>query len=374
LIPKDDMASRVEQAILGLEDWLDSQRTEAGYGGPVVHWWWDSMEYKEAALDWRYEGIIIGYLNLWNREHRIEWLEKAQSAGNDLVRGQLPSGNYRNSLFELNPGSGGTPHEAACDLALLNLSAALRDIGDPSADIYFQTAERNLQDFYITQLWDPTSRSFRDDQYVQGFVPNKSATLIEALFAYASLANNTGWVDTYALPTLDLIINHQVKGGNLDGAIAQNSLGVRQVNKYFPLYIARCLPALLEGYRWSGAEIYLQSAISAARFVISTQYPDGSFPQVLYPKNRRNRYPQWIAGVSDILRPLGLMRLYEVDFDETASLGWLLDGVRPDGGIWTAIGFGQVAPFGKSDDPRDKMSVCGWAGKAFRYLTGRLTP
>ena len=36
-------------------------------------------------------------------------------AGDDLVQGQLTSGNYRNSCFELNPYTGGTPHVAIID-------------------------------------------------------------------------------------------------------------------------------------------------------------------------------------------------------------------------------------------------------------------
>ncbi len=34
-----------------------------GYGGPVVHWWNHSLAYQGAGLDWRYEGIIDGYLS-----------------------------------------------------------------------------------------------------------------------------------------------------------------------------------------------------------------------------------------------------------------------------------------------------------------------
>jgi hypothetical protein len=91
---------------------------------------------------------------------------------------------------------------------------------------------------------------------------------------------------------------------------------------------------------------------------------------VLYPKKRRNRYPQWIAGVGDMLRTLGLLHSYGFAFDENPSLRWLLDGFQPVGGVRTARGFGRVTPVEKPDDPRDALSICGWADKAFRYLTG----
>jgi hypothetical protein len=99
-------------------------RGPGGYSGPVVHWWRDCLDYSGPGLDWRYEGIIIGYLNLWAATGEASWLAKARRAGDDLMNGQLPSGNFRNSCFELNPNTGGTPHEAACDLALLRLAEA----------------------------------------------------------------------------------------------------------------------------------------------------------------------------------------------------------------------------------------------------------
>jgi hypothetical protein len=47
-----------------LEAWLESMRGPGGYGGPVAHWWRQSLLYTGPGLDWRYEGIILGYLAL----------------------------------------------------------------------------------------------------------------------------------------------------------------------------------------------------------------------------------------------------------------------------------------------------------------------
>ena len=102
----------IVSAILGLDRWFDSLRVEwptPGYGGPVVHWWNHCLGYQGTGLDWRYEGIIAGYLALWERTDQRVWLDKAVRAGKDLVNGQLPDGSFRNSRFELNPGIGGTP-------------------------------------------------------------------------------------------------------------------------------------------------------------------------------------------------------------------------------------------------------------------------
>jgi hypothetical protein len=84
-------------AIFGLDSWFDSMRLPGGYGGPVAHWWDDCLIYQGPGLDWRYEGIILGYLNLWESTGDRYWLNKANRAGDDLVQGQLPSGNFNNS-------------------------------------------------------------------------------------------------------------------------------------------------------------------------------------------------------------------------------------------------------------------------------------
>ena len=380
----EPLDAEVAAAVLGLDTWFDSMRMPGGYGGPVVHWWNDCLEYTGPGLDWRYEGLIIGYLNLCDATGDARWLEKAKRAGDDLVHGQLPNGNYRNSCFELNPNTGGTPHEAACDLALLRLAMALRAVGDSRWEIYAQAAERNLSAFYVARLWDEAARSFRDDPLVPSFVPNKSATLAEALLAMTALTGDERWAVRYALPTLDAVIEHQVRGGVLEGAIYQNSFGARRgaagrgatgrVAKFFPYYIARCVPGLLAGYALSHEARYAEAARQAAQFVARTRYPEGSFPQVIYPGAKVNRYPQWIAGAGDIARALGLARQAGVEFDEVTTLSWLLQGRRADGGFYTAQGFGRATPGGRRDDPRDALSVCGWADKAFRYFTGRVRP
>ena len=118
---------------------------------------------------------------------------------------------------------------------------------------YADCAERNLQAFYIDQLWNAELGALSDSPATSAFVPNKAATACDALFLLADLRGNGDWVERYVRPTLNRIIEHQVRdGGPLDGAIAQNSFGAQVVHKYFPIYIARCIPALLRGSRWTG--------------------------------------------------------------------------------------------------------------------------
>lgn len=371
----EDVRRAVRRAVQGLDAWFDSVRLPDGYGGPALHWFRESTGFTGAGLDWRYEGIIIGYLNLWAANRKSVWLEKATRAGEDVVRGQLPSGSYRNSCFEANPNTGGTPHEAAADLGLLRLADALHAAGDPAWFRFAETAGNNLQRFCINQLWDANARSFRDDPVVPSFSPEKTAIICEAIFAYARVTGETSWVRLHALPALNVVAGHQIvaqpekAGSGLDGALYQNSQGGRKTARFFPLSTARCIPALLEGWSLSGEERYIAAARRAAGFLQRVQLADGSFPQVIYPGGRKNVYPRWVAGSGDMLRALMLARSIGAAYDPLPSLRWLLAGRKSDGSIRTADGFGRLLPGKFTRDPRDDIASAGWADKAFRVLS-----
>ncbi|MEA4906472.1 MAG: hypothetical protein VB089_02565 [Anaerolineaceae bacterium] len=359
----------IQQTVLAMDAWLDSMRQPGGYGGPVVHWWNDCLAYTGPGLDWRYEGILAGYLNLWQATCEPAWLDKAIRAGEDLVAGQLPSGNFYNSCFELNPNTGGTPHEAAACTGLLRLAAALRQNGDPAGKRYLHVAEKNLLAFYVGRLWDAGAGYFRDDPGVLCFVPNKSATLVEALMLYARLAQAEEVIPRFVVPTLEAILEHQVQAGEHKGAICQNSFGGRKVHKYFPYYVARCIPALVMAYETICDPRYLQAAFDAAGFVLASRYADGSFPQVLYPGRPANRFPQWIAATGDVLRAWAMLEPYGWSGDPEPTRRWLLAGRLPDGSIRTGQGFGAARVPAREHDFRDEVAVTGWVDKAFRYLT-----
>lgn len=373
-IKSTTQTQQIIQAVLRADAWFDTMRNSDGYAGPVSHWWESCLQYTGAGLDWRYEGIIAAYLTLFRCSTEQRWLDKACRAGDDLIHGQLANGNFRSSSFELNPASGGTPHEAACSLGLLLLAQELHERKHVSGIHYADTAEYNIRSYWIGRLWDAKAAAFRDDPERATFVPNKSATLVEALFLLAELRGDQALIDRYALPTLDAILRHQVCGGNLDGAICQNSFGTHKIEKYLPYYIARCIPALVLGYKHTKRAVYVDAALRAMRFILRHQYEDGSFPQAIYPDGRINRYPQWIAAIGDILRAIELLRPHGIQTNP-AALAWMLAGQQPSGGFATAHGFAsqvlQSHP-GGPPDMRDILPVCGWSDKAFRALTTQL--
>lgn len=365
--------TEIDRAVSALAAWLETMHGPDGYGGPVAHWWQQSLIYTGAGLDWRYEGIIAGYLLLWQRTGDERWLLQAQRAGDDLARGQLPNGHYPASAFEINPATAGTPHEAACDVGLLLLAQALRQADREEWQRYAAVAQQNLTRFYVDQLWNEATHSFSDSPRVVSFVPNKAATASEAMFLLAEISGDATWAERYAIPTLDRILKHQVRGNaRLDGAIAQNSFGEHVIDKYFPIYIARCVPVLLRGYGWTDDERYLDGALRAMQFIARWTGADGTCPTAIYANQRINRYPSWIAALGDVLRAGEESRPYGFDMDLSTLRRRLLSGQDASGGIRTATGFAAQAGgrLPKLPDVRDLLHVAGWCDKAFRYLAG----
>lgn len=372
------MDDEIPVAISSLNAWFDTMRCREGYGGPVAHWWHNGLQYTGAGLDWRYEGIILGYLTLYEKTMNQRWLEKALRAGNDLIAGQGETGNFRNSSFEMNPKGGGTPHEAAVCIALLSLAKTLEKVGNPRYKKFLAAAKHNIEKYYISRLWDNKLKMFRDSLYYPSFVPNKSATLTEALCLLAELLNDYKIVEKCAVPTADLIIKHQFldEESELYGAVHQMSLLEKDefkfTRKFFPFYISRCVPAMLRVAEVTGDEKYINSAKAAVDFVLKTSYKDGSFPQVVYPKGKVARNPQWVAGVGDILRAFRLVSKHGGNINLKKPLGWLLKGLDECGGMRTAHGFAvqtSSEEYTGIPDFRDLLHVCGWNDKAFRFLT-----
>lgn len=362
-----------------LEAWLETTRTEQGYGGPVAHWWQQSLLYTGAGLDWRYEGIIAAYLQMWERTQEARWLDKACRAANDLLNGQLESGHYLASGFEINPATAGTPHEAAADVGLLLLALALQQVGRDDWERYAACAESNMRGFYLKQLWDEGAKSFRDMPGVASFVPNKAATACDAFFLLAEISGDEMWVVRYALPTLDRILEHQVglkvSPLSLHGAVAQNSFGKQKIEKYFPIYNARCVSALLRGYEWTKQERYLAAASRIMEFIKRWARADGSLPTVVYANGKTNDNPNWLAPLGDVLRAADELLPYGFTVDMEAVLQRFLDAQDSSGGFQTATGFAAQAG-GKLPllpDVRDVLHVTGWCDKAFRYLAAHVS-
>lgn len=349
------------RTVAGLEAWLRTVRQPGGFGGPVAHWWRDCLLYTGPGIDWRYEGILAAYRLLYERTGRVEFRVRLREAAADVLAGQRADGLYRGSRFEENPGVLGTPHEAAATLGLLDALPHLPDRAPVLA-----AAQRNLAAL-IERLWDQRAQGFDDRPGVPGRVPNKLATMAEALLRHAAASGEEGWLPQ-ARAALDAVVAYQVPRGACVGAVHQYAAGAAEGDgRFFPYYNARCVPPLLLGAQVLGSDRYREAAEGIVGFLERSVDPDGLWPQVVYAGGGRAPRPRWIAGAGDTLRALRAAgRPVPV-----ATLRHLVAGQLASGGLRTADGFarpfGRRAPVGPPDW-RDLLPVAGWNDKAFRAM------
>lgn len=345
------------QALANLTAWLATMRQAGGYGGPVPHWWGSSYRYAGPAMDWRYEGLLTGFAELWRRTGQTQWRDLLVAAATDVLTAQREDGSLLASQFEANPQRLGTPHEAACAVGLLTAARALEH---PD----WVPAAGRILDNLVAHLWD--GEGFTDRPRVPGRVPNKLATLAEALLLYVEATGREQYVPL-AEAALGDVLRLQVHApADLAGAVHQQG-GWRGGGdgRFFPYYNARVVPGLVTAARVLGVSRYRSAAEAIGEFLANIQGPDGSFPQVVYRGGHRQATPRWVAGAADILRAL-----HQVGQPANeAAVRRVWEGQLTSGGFRTGEGFGSSG-LGSAPAPdyRDVTPAVGWSDKVLRWM------
>ncbi len=363
----DELQVNIADTIARLDQWLQTMRGVGGYRGPISHWWETSLIYCGPMADWRYEGIICGYINLYRASGQIIWLERARHAGDDLVAAQLPSGKFRNSAFQQGPMEGGTPHEAAVDAGLLELAQLLREVGDETWLTYFETACRNIERYLLAELWNGTG--FRDQPWNQVLVPNKNATIAEALILFEALSGRD--MSTYLDGAAKIILSAQVQSGLRSGATIHLGTGPHRLS--IGLYTARSMCGLLRIYERQPKEELLDAVSRALNFLRGLFSPHGLYFG-LYQDGSLIANPRLIAGSGDILRLMIWSCKYGLGSDEevAALVELFIRSQLPSGSIPTGYGFAERGGHHEHEglpEFRDVLSVVGWCDKVLRALS-----
>jgi hypothetical protein len=360
------MQPNVAETIARMDGWLQSMRGPGGYSGPISHWWESSLLYCGPMADWRYEGIICGYLSLYRSSGAAVWLERARQAGDDLVAAQLPSGKFRNSAFQQGPIEGGTPHEAAVDVALLELARTLCGQGDAGWQTYFEVARRNITAYLLGELWNGCG--FRDQPWNTTLVPNKNATTLEALALYETLAGQD--MTEYLEKAAGVILANQERVGPRAGATVHVGTGRHRLA--IGIYTARSICGLLRMHERRADDALLDAVHAALGFLRGLITPRGVYFG-RYPDGSLIANPRIIAGAGDLLRAFIWGRAYGLAADaDVAALARLL--VREQfasGGLPTALGLarrGDRQEYAGRPEFRDVLPVAGWIDKAWRAL------
>ncbi|MEP7287856.1 MAG: hypothetical protein ABI947_19035 [Chloroflexota bacterium] len=365
MVSLDDL--RGDTAVLALDQWLESMRGPSGYTGPISHWWDSSLIYTGAMLDWRYEGILCGYLNLYHATSNAIWLRRAQQAGDDLIAGQQTDGHFWNSSFEFGPAIGGTPHEAAATIGLLELASVLRAEKLAEWQRYFAAAEQTIRQVLIGRLW--TGRGFREQPDDDCLVANKNATTLEALLLYEALSGES--MQLYITAAAQVVLSCQVAEGSRAGATVH--AGTHQHALTFGIYTARCVSAIARLIGRQPLPMYAAFIQKAVRYLSTLVQADGTLLGH-YKSGPLIGAPRWISPSGDLLRAFLLAQPYAT-FDQTLIaklVSILVNAQYPGGGIPTANGFARLGRLKFREtlpEFRDVLPVVGWCDKAFRALT-----
>lgn len=361
-------SAELARTLARLDAWFQTMRGPGGYGGPISHWWDSSLLYCGPMADWRYEGILCGYVSLYRSTRELRWLDRARQAGDDLRAAQLASGKYRNSSFEQGPIEGGTPHECGVDVGLLELARLLHEMDDESWRNYFQAAERNLQQYVLGDLWH--GNGFLDMPFNETLVPNKNATAIEALVLYEALSAQD--MGRYLEAAAQVILDAQERDGRRAGGIVHTGTGRHRLA--VSVYTARSVCGLLRLHERHPQDKWLEAASHALHFLSGLITPEGVY-WGRYPDGGPIANPRLVAAAGDLLRATAWGCKYGISSeDDVEALTHLLVRTQsPSGGIPTAYGFacrGGRRAYRGLPEFRDVLPVVGWCDKAFRALTG----
>ena len=343
----------IEVCLNLLDKWLDSCRVKEGYGGPVVHWWGESLTYTGVGTDWRYEGIITAYLNLYKKSWNEYWLNKAVMAGNDLVKLQLKDGYFPTSCFELNPTAGTLVHQAGCDIGLLELYKTTKE------EQFLNSAERNIYQI-IDKYWDSTKGQYHafvdrtTSKQSFYYSPNMAATFTEALMTLLNI-NGDKKLEPYINKTLRYLLSIQVQKGRLEGGIFEEE----DHSSIYSFYVARYVPVFLKQYEITKENEFKKAADKIVKFLLSLEHKQGGFYHFIsYNGNKYDKF-RWIAGTGDILRALHLAKVDESIIKK--HVDWILHYQHPSGGVQSSIT--------KKQRFNDVIPVVGWCDKTFRLLS-----
>ncbi len=360
--------------------WLQTMKQPKGYAGPVSHYWSDSLIYIGPGNDWRYEGLMAAYIKLFNKTKSRYFLDLAIQCGEFVVAGQKNDGSFLNSGFESNPSFHFSymPHESAADISLLDLVLVLKKNGMLYKK-YLIAAEKNLNKVHLKEFFDSKEKTFTqyDKKRALGvsnsFVPNKIATVCEAVIRYYNLTKNKKYL-AIALAAAEKILLLQDKGEYFGGIYQENTK-----KKIITYYTARCIPLLLELHSITKDEKYLQAALDAGEFVKKMWCVKGfrfGFVSANTGGFMRCDMPFFAAGSADIIRALLLLKEKDVlKVSEKKYLNWVFSLQDKNGAFRSFYGLEaknkplKYNSFSSKPSWRDTLHVVGWNDKALRLLS-----
>lgn len=355
-------------ALGALEGWLETLHGAGGYYGPAVGMRGMAMAWCGPAHDWRWEGLLDGWVARHRRTAEPVFLERIGQAFRDLQRAQLADGSFRNSSFDLNPCEGGMPHEPAVMAAVLRAGLYLRKQGQPWPEGTAAMLERFVEERLIKSLWNKTLRTFNNwlQSDFELYSPPAVASVIETLYAYGELTGTAERWTPFIAGAAESLLKSQFRTGPLAGALPFSSADRASAS---PFFAARCLTALTALHLRTGDARFSEAAEALSDFVKRGLCP--GIACMAYAGRPNRIAPLYTGATAGALLALDRAARLEEPL-LCAQLDWLLPLQSAAGGFDTAVGFGRGLPRRDPPDWRDALPVCGWSAMVYALLASRV--
>jgi len=354
--------TEVPDAQAGLEAWLETIRSPAGYYGPVVGTRGHSVRYCGPAFDWRCEGLLDGHGKMYRATGDDSYLDRTEVDLGNIRAAQLLNGTFRNSWFEFNPFEGGMPHEPAVMAAVCRARRLLAEAERPVQPELDDMLERYVDRHLIHELWNRMLHTFNDwlQSDFENYTPHAVAAAIELLIEYADVTDDWKRLEHYVVGAADSLLDVQDEHGAIP-------LSNRRGSAVCPAFAARCVPALLAAAERTGTEKYQKAAEALLHFVRQQARPEGGFTYLVLQGRPNALRPDITGATAGALNALSRAGVLE-EQDLSLQIPYILARQMENGAFSTATGFGDSTCRASLHDWRDVLPVCGWIDKIYCLL------
>jgi hypothetical protein len=358
----------IDAALGRLEGWMATMGGSAGYYGPVVGLRGVSMAWCGIGHDWRWEGLLDGWITLHRGTHDPVYLDRMDAALNALTSAQLANGAFCNSYFENNPFEGGMPYEPALMAAVLRTLHYMKEIAHPCPAGTAEMVERFVEERLIKELWNKVLKTFNNwlQSDFERYSPPAVASIVEILCDYAKLTDSAKRLAPYIEGAAHSLLACQFQDGPRAGALPLSNQDGSDVS---PCMAARALPAFARLQQQTGDARFATAGDSLERFVRKCLLPDGGIEMMVFAHRPPRVAPLFIGATADVLRSFERAGRHDATLMR-AHLPWLLSHQTASGGFDTAMGFEDGRGCKRLPDWRDVIPVCGWTDKVYGLLAG----
>ncbi|MEI8139624.1 MAG: hypothetical protein WCI03_07140 [bacterium] len=349
-----------------LESWFNGMHGPDGYYGPVVGFRGISMGYCGPGFDWRYEGLLDGWLLQSQTGSDFVRLERIEGALAEIWRSQLANGTLRCSYFESNPSEGSMPHEPILMAAALRARACLCLAGRPVDSGLDTLVERFVEERLTRELWNKALRTFNNwlQSEYEFYSPSAVSAIVEVLIGYEEATGQTSALEPMIKGAADSLLAVQIKTGSLAGGVPVSNRSGSPVSPYLA---ARCQVAFSLLRRRLNDERFAQAGDALESFLRKVARKEGGFPSLVHQERPASEFPVFVGAAAGVLTSLARSGRLTDDWLQP-HLTLILGQQTESGAFNTAQGFnGGIRAI--PPDWRDVVPVCGWADKVYHLLS-----